>query len=351
MSEKKKGDNGEKSLEVNREKYLEAQRERDSHKEETIREDISGPSFMPTFQVKAKFFPLPIITVVILAGILAYITYVIAGFQIEGVPFSESEGGAGAALLNGLIFIIYAAVASFIMIFLMKKLGVSVLKFIFAFSFWFLSFSLLWIFGDIIVYLLSPTYEFYTISTYVLLGCVVVFSSFLVYKYLKGDSQRFKNLFILLVGFLIGAFMGIVIPKYTTIVILIAMALWDIFAVKSRRGPIKEMMEIIFEQNPEKEKQKRIERMTKNGEYEIAYEISSLEIGIGDLAFYSMLTSHALILTDNIVIMIATAIAVIIGTGITILGLRKNRMLPGLPISIFLGLGTLYFLYLIDLLI
>jgi hypothetical protein len=351
MSEKEEGNNGEKPLDVNREKYLEAKKERESHKEEIITEDISGPSFMPTFQVKAKFFPLPIITVVVLAGILAYITYVIAGFQIEGVPFSESEGGAGAALLNGLIFIIYAAVASFVMIFLMKKLGVGVLKFIFALSFWFLCFSLLWIFGDIIVYLLSPTYEFYVISTYVLLGGVVVFSSFLVYKYLKGDSQRFKNLFILLVGLLIGAFMGIVIPPITTIIILILMAIWDIFAVKSKRGPIKEMMEIIFEQNPEKEKKKRIEKLTENGEYEVEYDISSLEIGIGDLAFYSMLTSYALIFTNNIVIMIATAIAVIMGTGITILGLRRNRILPGLPISIFLGLGTMYILYLIDLVI
>jgi len=39
--------------------------------------------------------------------------------------------------------------------------------------------------------------------------------------------------------------------------------------------------------------------------------------------------------------MILTAIAIIIGTGITIQGLKRNKILPGLPISIFLGIGTM----------
>ncbi|MCK4238460.1 MAG: hypothetical protein KAX33_05005, partial [Candidatus Lokiarchaeota archaeon] len=83
----------------------------------------------------------------------------------------------------------------------------------------------------------------------------------------------------------------------------------------------------------------------EEGEYKVEYDISSLEIGIGDLAFYSMLTSHALIFTNNIIILIATACAIILGTGITILGLKKNKILPGLPISIFLGLGTMLLTY------
>jgi hypothetical protein len=39
--------------------------------------------------------------------------------------------------------------------------------------------------------------------------------------------------------------------------------------------------------------------------------------------------------------MILTTFAIIIGTGITISGLRRNKVLPGLPISIFLGIGTM----------
>ncbi|TKJ18361.1 MAG: hypothetical protein CEE43_18165, partial [Promethearchaeota archaeon Loki_b32] len=79
----------------------------------------------------------------------------------------------------------------------------------------------------------------------------------------------------------------------------------------------------------------------ESGEYE--YDTSKLEIGIGDLAFYSMLTSSALVQTNNIIVMILTAVAIIIGTGITISGLKRNKLLPGLPISIFLGICTMLF--------
>lgn len=54
-----------------------------------------------------------------------------------------------------------------------------------------------------------------------------------------------------------------------------------------------------------------------------------------------MLTSSALILAGSVIVMILTSIAIIIGTGITIQGLKKNKILPGLPISIFLGIGTM----------
>lgn len=340
MTEKDNNNTQEEEIEIDREKYLAAKKERDAHKYETITEDISGPTFMPTFHIKAKLYPLPIGLVVLIAGFLAYMTYVVAEVQVEGVPFSEEEGGAGAALLNGLYFIIVAAVESFIIIFIIKKKGINALKVIFALSFGFLCFMLLWFFGEIFLWLYSPTVEFYYIGYWIMMVLISVVTAFLLYKYVKEESQRMKNVFVILVGLLIGAFMGIVIPEWTTIFILILFSVWDIFAVKSKRGPIKKMMDLVFENYPDKKK--RIEELTEDGEYEVEYDISSLELGIGDLVFYSMLTSSALIYTNNIGIMIATAIAVIIGTGITILGLKKNRILPGLPISIFLGLGTMF---------
>ena len=56
-----------------------------------------------------------------------------------------------------------------------------------------------------------------------------------------------------------------------------------------------------------------------------------------------MLTSSALVQTNNVIIMVLTSIAIIIGTGITIMGLKRNKILPGLPISIFLGIGIMLF--------
>lgn len=344
MSKNNKNINLKTNRNLEEKAHFEAQKENSTDNDNDFEEEISGPIFMPTFRVQAKFFPLPIITVVILSGLLAYISYIIAGIQIEGVIFPESEYGGIGALLNGLIFIGYAVITSFIIIYVIKKKGLNALKYIFAISFAFLCFFLLILFGDIILWLITHEFigqEIYTIISYIMYLFIGVFTIFMIYKYIKGDSLRIKNLFVLLIGLLIGAFMGMIIPPITTIIILILISLWDIYAVKSKRGPIKKMFDYVFEEYPNKKKIKKLEKKTEEGEYEVEYDISSLEIGIGDLAFYSMLTSHALIFSNNIIVLLLTASAIILGTGITILGLKRNKILPGLPISIFLGLGTM----------
>ncbi|MHA1885919.1 MAG: hypothetical protein ACW96S_12750, partial [Promethearchaeota archaeon] len=139
------------------------------------------------------------------------------------------------------------------------------------------------------------------------------------------------------IGLLIGASMGVLMPLWTTLAILVGISCWDLFAVLYKRGPIKQLVEIVSA--PEDEDATDMTEKIKSGEYK--YDTSKLEIGIGDLAFYSMLTSSALVQTSNVIIMILSAIAIIAGTGITIMGLKRNKILPGLPISIFLGIGTM----------
>jgi hypothetical protein len=140
--------------------------------------------------------------------------------------------------------------------------------------------------------------------------------------------------------------MGIIMPLWTTLAILIGVSLWDIFAVKSKRGPIKQMIDIAATEfrNADQEDvsdldDEEIQEKIDSGE--LVYDTSQLEIGIGDLAFYSMLTTAALLQTNSLLVMILTAAAIIIGTGITISGLKRNKILPGLPISIFLGIATM----------
>jgi len=154
-----------------------------------------------------------------------------------------------------------------------------------------------------------------------------------MYKYFTTENLFIKNFIILYVGLLTGALLGIMMPLWTTIAILIGISLWDIFAVLYKKGPIKQMIDLASDISDEE-----IEEKIKSGEVE--YDTSKLELGIGDLVFYSMLTSATLIITENLLILILTALAIIIGTGITIQGLKRNKILPGLPISIFLGLGT-----------
>ena len=332
----------ENDREINDKDHLE------SKESEQIIEKDFVPHFFPTYRIKQKFYPIPIIIAVVCAGFLTYATIVLAGVEIEGGYISEKEFGAAGGILNGLIFTIVAAISSFIIILIVKKKGINVLKYVFSISFGFLGFFLTWFFAEILIYLIFVQFpeselvynSYMFLINYILPAGGFIFTFILLYEYLTSRSIRVKNFTVLYIGTLTGALLGAIMPLWTTLAILIGISLWDIFAVKSKRGPIKEMIDIasINSQNnilSEKELKAKFE----TGEVE--YDTSKLEIGIGDLAFYSMLTSSALIFSQNLIVTILTAVAIIIGTGITITGLKRNKILPGLPISIFLGLGTM----------
>jgi len=309
--------------------------------ESLIRKDAI-PLFFPTYRVRRKLYPIPIILVVLIAGILSYLTYFEAGVQIDGGYIPESEYGAIGGIINGLIYTGIAVLSAFIMIYVIKKKGIGALKYIFGVGFGLVAFLQTWFFGEVILFLVFYTNPrlFYLFDAE-LIFFSVVFTIVIIYKYFTSTSVKIKNFTVLYIGLLIGASMGVLMPLWTTLAILIGISLWDIFAVLYKHGPIKQLIEIVSEPRddtnalPEEQIDERIE----SGEY--SYDTSLLEIGIGDLAFYSMLTSNALVQTNNIIVMILTSVAIIIGTGITIIGLKRNKILPGLPISIFLGIGTM----------
>jgi len=310
------------------------------------------PNFFPTFRINRNLYPVPIIIVVVIAGILAYMTYVLADVRIDGGYIPGGENNLFIGLINGIIFTTTAVISAFVMIYFAKKKGIIVLKYIFGLSFGFLGFFLTLFFGQIIEYVIIvsliqnglPETQLVVDIHFILQNGVLpiasgIFTIFILYKYISEMSLLMKNFLVIYIGLLTGALLGIMMPLWTTLAILIGISCWDIFAVLYKRGPIKEMIDLATQygeiQNDEEEIQKKIE----SGEAE--YGTAKLELGIGDLTFYSMLTSSALILSNNLLVMILCSIAIIIGTGITISGLNRNKILPGLPISIFLGIGTM----------
>ena len=312
---------------------------------EVIEKDFV-PHYLPTYRIRFKLYPIPIILVVIFAGVLSYITYIQAGIRIDGGYVSEEEFGVLGGLLNGIIFTLIAVGSAFIIIFLIKKIGLNVLKYLFSFTIGFISFFLSWFFGEILIYLifiqLPPSNAlislYYVITQFELPYFAGILSIYFMYKYIKLRSIKSKNLIILYISLLTGASLGVIMPLWTSLSILIGISLWDIFAVFYRKGPIKQMFDIAS-QNDRDLVSDEIKEKIKTGE--AVYDTSKIEIGIGDLIFYSLLTSTALIQSTSLLVMILTSTAIIIGTGITLMGLKKNRILPGLPISIFLGIATM----------
>ncbi|MFX1425116.1 MAG: hypothetical protein ACFFBE_01590 [Promethearchaeota archaeon] len=327
-------------LEARREEIDSAPNDLDSDTK-VVKKDFI-PHYFPTFRIKRKLYPVPIILVVIIAGILAYLTYVQAGVQIDGGYFSESEYGAIGGIINGLIYTILAGFSAFIIIYIIKKKGVGALMYIFGIGFGIVIFFQSWFFGEIILFLtISNIPRLYFLLDVELIFFTAVFTFFMIYRYFRSKSIKIKNFIVLYIGLLIGASMGVFMPLWTTLAILIGISFWDIFAVLYKHGPIKQLIEIVSEPDDQEDiiPEEELKAKLQSGEY--AYDTSKLEIGIGDLAFYSMLTSSALVQTNNLIIMILTSLAIIFGTGITIMGLKRNKILPGLPISIFLGIGTM----------
>jgi len=316
------------------------------HEKEIIEKDFV-PHFLPTYRVKSSLYPLPIIIAVIVAGILAYLTFYVAGVQVEESYFPEEELGGLAVVLNGVVFTVIAAISAFIMIFLIRRIGVGVIKYIFGLSFGFVSFFITLMFLDVITFLIfvqfpetTPVIKLYYLFTDIYIPALTGVSVFLlIYNYFTSKSIKTKNFIVLYISFLVSASMSIILPFWSTIAVLIGISLWDIFAVLYKRGPIKAMIDIVSTNDDESDASNAdVEEKIKSGEG--VYDTSKLEIGIGDLAFYSLLTSSVLLFTNNIIVVIFTTVAILIGTGITISGLKRNKILPGLPISIFLGIGT-----------
>ncbi len=318
----------------------------EEEQKEIIEKDFI-PHFLPTYRIKFKFYSIPIVVVIILSSILAYLTFVVAGVQVEESYFPEGELGALAVLLNGVIFTVIAVVSGFLIVFFIKKFGMGVLKYLFGISFGFVSFFITLMFLDVIIYLIfiqfpetTFVFKLYFLFTNVYLPIGTAISVFfLLYKYFTSKSIKTKNFIVLYISLLISASMSIVLPFWSTLAILVGISFWDIFAVLYKKGPIKEMIELISENDKEDELEKaELKEQIESGE--AVYDTSNLEIGIGDLAFYGLLTSSVFLYSNNLIITALTTVAIVIGTGITISRLKKNKILPGLPISIFLGIGA-----------
>ena len=321
-------------------------RENSSENKEMV-EKSAIPHFFPTFRMKRSLYPIPIIITMLGAGILAYLSYVVAGVQIDGGYVSEAEYGLFGALLNALIFVGIAVGSAFIIVMVVRKRGPNALKYIFGISLLIIGITETLFFGEIILFLIFniiPEYPLLELSYYVtyfiMVGWILVFNAVMMYKYFTTESIMVKNFIVIYIGLITGALMGIIMPTWTTILILVGISLYDIFAVLYKHGPIRQMIDLISED----EEGGEVEEKVKNGEIE--YDTSTLELGIGDLVFYSMLTSTALVIEnlffwENITLTVLSGLAIIIGAAITIRNLKKNKILPGLPISIFLGLGTM----------
>jgi len=239
---------------------------------------------------------------------------------LEAVPFSEKEQGIVASGLNAIFYVLISLLTAYLIVYLLRKNKFLFFKLLMGGAFFFSSFIItLYLFVSIF-----PENE--------LLEVVYLFSSLILSTIISLSAVSSKipleirNIIMIFLGSILGFFLGFNIPTWSVIAILIGMSLYDIFAVK--KGPIKTIINIID---------------SKEGEEELpflGYTASNWQLGLGDLVFYTLLVSHITVYF-GLIEAFASLLGVLIGSMLTFYFLQREKMLPGLPIAIFLGLAFL----------
>ncbi len=303
-----------------------------------------GPK-LPVYSTSPKRLWIPIVFCIVGAGLLSICLNVGAAL-LPKYEIADPNLGAGASFIDAIIFIGIGAVAAFILIKIVRKRGINALEKIMTVAFLVLGTFITYLYGEYLLVIIDInllggsmdiawSYVWMAASFGIALSLVWLYAS---PKY--ASRQGIHNIVVVIFGVLIGSYLASLIGTWTSLIILMGFSLYDIYSV--RKGPIKEMMQ---EVDPD------------GGSGDLtAVDIDdiSIDIGIGDLAFYSMLTSITLISTEwggpglvavsgipflYIVPFVAAVVGVLIGAWISFELVKKNKILPGLPMSIFIGIG------------
>jgi len=251
----------------------------------------------------------PVIASLLFGTTCAYLLLMSQMGIFEVTVFPEGAGSFG----NALYFVVLVAIgqASLLYVLLKRKsrrlisliTGFALATAVFMLSFIYLL-ALFSMFN--IPYADTPSLALSTLTT--ILACFAVYRA----------KSKFGSLVVVLFGGALGTFLGFAIPTLSTILILTFLAVYDAFAVYY--GPVG--------------------KIARNGLEQLrglSYSFKNVQMGLGDLTFYSMLTSRVLF-DAGALFCFASASGVLVGVALAFKMLEKKGMFPGLPFPTALGL-------------
>ncbi len=258
----------------------------------------------------------PEIFAIALAGLL---TYSLQSSNAPIVPITIFPETTSGITLNAGIFVVLMAATGTIM-YLFIKFGLKrVVRYLISIALLALLFFLFTWYGSLYEnylpgFLSSTSWGWLVVS---LLGSAAL--GLLVYK----SKGALHLVGIVLIGGLTGTFLGVSIPTLTAIALLVALAGYDLFAVY--KGPIGKMA-----------------RSTDLEEFTGAvFTYGDLTVGMGDMVFYSMLASNAM-MNFGPLPFLAASVGLVVGAYLGFKMLEGRDMFPGLPFAIILGLAFMF---------
>jgi hypothetical protein len=259
---------------------------------------------------KAGLIDLTPILASLLFGVFCAFLILTSSMEIYGVtPFPEGVSGSFG---NAFYFVILVGVGASLMYLLLKWKNHKLIK---------------WITGSALtaaILMLSIIYLLAAFSKFAIpnLEVKIVISSLFIT--VLADLAIFRtrnivcNLVVLCLGGALGTFLGFSIPTLSATLILAFLAVYDVFAVY--HGPVGKIAYSGLEQF--------------RG---LSFSFRDIQMGLGDLTFYSMLSGHML-LNFGLISCLASIIGILLGCLLTFRMLESKGMFPGLPFPILFGL-------------
>lgn len=240
--------------------------------------------------------------------------YVLAPVPSESVPVTPiPEEIPGAQWGNALYFVVLIALAATLFYILLKRRSKRIIKglIVVALTTASLLLSLVYL-SALFVY--APSWDFLVIPLAI---SITVLFDFVIFR--LGRVPR--DVVVVCLGGALGVFFGKFIPLWSAILILVFLAIYDIFAVY--KGPVGKIAESGLDQ--------------LQG---LSFSFKDIQMGLGDLVFYSMLSGIMFFsFLPNVIPTIAAVIGILVGSIITLFMLEKKGIFPGLPFPILLGLA------------
>jgi presenilin-like A22 family membrane protease len=225
-------------------------------------------------------------------------------------PFPETTSGQFS---NALYFVVIIAIAATIFYLLIKWRSRRMISFLVGFAMTAAS-MLLSLFYLYALFSSFANWEIYITVVSIIITVVVDLAVFKL-----GGTAR--NIVVIFLGGALGVFLGGSIPVVSALLILAFLAVYDVIAVY--KGPVGKIADSGLDQ--------------LKG---LSFSFREIQMGLGDLVFYSMLCSVMLLNTDfgGWAPYLLSLAGVLVGSFLTFRMLKKKGIFPGLPIPIFLGL-------------
>jgi presenilin-like A22 family membrane protease len=230
-------------------------------------------------------------------------------------PFGSSiQGSVG----NSLLLIVTVFVVTFTMVWLVRIKRASLIRRFLTVFVSFTAFSLTLLLGDVLIRGLVDSEYLTPISAGLGFAAAMVVG----YSSVNPDVRRLGVLASLILAVEVAAYLSIFIRPPTLLIMPVVFAVYDIYAVFL--GPLKTLIA-------------SSDRLVLGP---LVAKLGELEVGLGDIAFYSLLPASGYILGGwggALLIVAATNVGLVV----TLQMLRRRRSFPGLPIPVLLGTGLL----------